>query len=96
MIKQPLWLRSRQACADSAAAAVEAPSRRLACQLHARIRERFKRVKSEQKLPGTFQKKAKETKAWHFGWSNKNREVWVVKKAAHLNLPPNANEMHTC
>ena len=40
------------------------------------IGERCKRVESEQQLPGTFRKRATNTKAGYFGWSKIVGKVW--------------------
>ena len=56
------------------------------------LRERFKWVKSEQQLPGTFQNKKNNTQQiWVFQVEQHFREVSVLtpSKVTHLNLSPN-------
>ena len=52
------------------------------------LRERFKWLKSEQALLGTFQKNAKESNAWYLGVEQQFWEVVVFtpSKVTHLNL----------
>ena len=43
-------------------------------------------MKSEQRLPGTFQKKTNESKAGYFGWSKSFGKT--PSKVSHLNSSP--------